>query len=169
MPAKSVKKKKMSLHEIKVNFNDIAMRELGLDVDDDDHVLDIDSESVYTIKDKYIKYSEDEYPVIGFNEIDLNLIENPRLMEMLFALWVKRRAKRKGLEITSFYQSMIRGSNKGFFVVTYLGPDGETREAKSDVFLNESVRIFSVIAKLNHTSHLYDLEPFDIEIEKLTK
>lgn len=166
---KTYKPKKMTLAQIKINFNDIVMRELGLDADDDGHVYDIETDSAITIKDKFIKHPEDEYPVIGYNEIDMNLIENSRMTEMLFSNWVRRRAAKKGLEITSMYHTSINGSIKGIFVVTYVGPDGMTNESKSDVFVNESVRIFNLICKLRHTCHLYDLTPFDIEIEKPTK
>lgn len=158
--------KKINMTEIKVNFNDISMRELGLDIDDNNHVYDMDTESIYTIKEKYIKYSEDEYPDIMKNEIDMNLIENPRLMEILFGMWIVKWASRKHVEVTSFYQSPIRGSNKGIFVMTYVASNGETKELKSDVYINDSVRIFNLISKLNHTSHMYDLTKFDMEIPR---
>lgn len=159
-------RKKINMTELKINFNDITMRELKLDIDDNNHIYDMDTESVYMIKEKYIKYSEDEYPAIMRDEIDMNLIENPRLMEMLFGIWITKWAARKQVEITSFYQSAIRGSNKGFFVMTYIASNGETQEMKSDVFVNESVRIFNLISKLNHTSHMYDLSELDIEIPR---
>ena len=149
--------KKESLLEFKVNFNDITMRELGLDIDENNHVYNIDTESIYQIKEKFIKYSDEEYPVIRANEMDMNLIENPRLMEILFGIYITDWCKRKSYEFTSYYQSTIRGSNKGFFVVTY-SVNGETDEIKSDVFVNESVRIFNLITKINHTTHMYDLE-----------
>ena len=153
------------LYEAKLDFNDIVCRELGLSTDENDHIIDLDIESILMIKDKYIKYTDDQYPKLMHNEIDLNLIENPRLTEILFGRWVERRAQSKGIEITSMYQSAIRGSNKGFFVVTY-DVLGEPREKKSDIFVNESVRIFNLICKLNHTEHLYKtrLEKLDIEI-----
>ena len=155
--------KKENLLEFKVNFNDITMRELGLDIDENNHVYNIETESIYQIKEKFIKYSDEEYPVIRANEMDMNLIENPRLMEILFGIYITDWCNRKGYEFTSYYQSAIRGSNKGFFVVTY-NINGESSEIKSDVFVNESVRIFNLITKINHTTHLYDLENFDIEI-----
>lgn len=157
--------KKINITELKVNFNDISMRELGLDIDDNDHIYDMDTESIFMIKEKYIKYSEDEYPQIAKNEIELNLIENPRLMEILFGMWITKWASRKNVEVTSYYQSPIRGSNKGFFAITFL-KNGEMQEMKSEVFINESVRVFSLISKLNHTSRMYDLSQFDIEIKR---
>ena len=158
-------KKEENLFKLKLAFNDIAMRELGLDVDDEDHVFDLDTESVYTIKDKFIKYSDEPYPTIGHNEIELNLLENPRLMEILFGMWIQRRAERKGIEITSYYPALVQGSERGFFVLTYLVYD-EPREKKSGVFLNESIQIFDLVSKINHTNHIYKarLQEFDIDL-----
>lgn len=160
-------KKEQKLFELKLTFNDIAMREMGLDVDEEDHVYDIETESVYTIKDKFIKYSDEPYPTLMHNEMDLNLLENPRLMEILFGMWIQRRAERKGIEITSYYPALVQGSNRGFFVLTYIVYD-EPREKKSDVFVNESVQIFDLICKINHTTHIYKakLPELDIEIKR---
>ena len=159
-------KKEQKLFELKLAFNDITMREFGLGVDDDDHVFDIDTESVYTIKDKFIKYSDEPYPVLMGNEMELNLLENPRLMEILFGMWIQKRAERKGIEITSYYPALVQGSEKGFFVLTYI-VYGEPREKKSGVFLNESVQIFDLVSKINHTTHIYKnkLPEFDIELK----
>ena len=81
-------KKKIDYFDLKVRFNDVMMRELGIGiVEDDDHYLDylydIDTGNILQIKEKFIKYCDYEYPVIKFNEIEMNLIENPRLTETL--------------------------------------------------------------------------------------
>ncbi len=161
-------KKAVNLTEIKVNFNDIVMRELGLDIDDNDHIFDMETESIYKVKEKYIKYSEDEYPVINHDEIDMNLIENPRLMEILFGTWVVKWAARKNVEVTSFSQIAVRGSNTGFFSMTYV-ENGEAKEVKSNIFINESLRIFNLVCILNHTDHIYDTTQFNIEILRKDK
>lgn len=160
-------KEHMHLHELKIAFNDIVMRELGLDVDDDDHIVDLDAEAVYTIKEKFLKYSDDPYPRLMANEIDFNMLFNPKLFELLFGIWVQRRAASKGIELTSFYQSVLQGTNKGFFVVNYVVGQ-QPMENKSEVFLNESLRIFNLICKLNGTEHLYKshIDQFDIEIPR---
>lgn len=163
-------RKERKLYELKVMFNDIALREFGLDVDEDDHVCDPEEEIVYTIQEKFLKYSEDEYPTVGHDEIDMNLLENARLMEILFGLWIQKRAARKGIEITSYYPALVQGSQKGFFVLTYL-INGNYKEKKSDVFLNESVQIFNLVTKIKHTAHLYaaKINDLDIEIERRKK
>lgn len=76
-------KKKVNLFDLKVRFNDVVMRELGLDTTDDDYLYNVDTESILQIKEKFIKYVDNEYFILKPNEIELNLIENPRLMELL--------------------------------------------------------------------------------------
>ena len=158
-------KKKANLFELKLAFNDIVMREMGLDINDDNHIYNMDTNELFMIKDRYLKYMETEYEPISHNEIEFNLLENPRLMEILYGIWIQRRSASRGYEVTSYYLSNIRGSNKGFFVMTY-SVNGESAETKSDVFINESLRIFNMITKINHTSHMYDFKRFDIEIPR---
>lgn len=162
-------KREMPLYELKIAFNDIVLRELGLSIDEDDHVCDDEAKTVLTIKNSYLKYSDEEYPIINHGEIELNLLDNPHLMEILFGVWVKRRAESKGLKIVSFYQSSIRGTNRAQFVVNYEQPDSSISENKSDLFVNESVRILNLICKLNHTDHLYSFKEFDIDFKNLKK
>ena len=72
-------KKNIDMLDLKIRFNDAMMRELGLDITENDYVYDMDTESILQIKGKFIKYCDYEYPILKYNEeIELNLIENPR-------------------------------------------------------------------------------------------
>jgi len=158
--------KEEMFHQAKLDFNDITLREFKLGLDDNDHVYDKETDTLYQISERFIKYSEEEIPLLHANEIDLNVIENPRLMEILFGMWATKWEKRNNAKVTAYYQSAIRGSKRGFFVMTYLS-DGINKEFSSNVFVNESLRIFNLVCKLNHTEHLYDedtLKRLDIEI-----
>lgn len=154
--------------DYKIGFNDYCMREMGFEVDEDDHLYDMDTESILQIKEKFIKYTEDLTPILKFNEIDLNLIENFRLMETLFQVYIGKYAQRHGMDVVGFSQSTIKGSRKGCFVVSYKQA-GQIYEIKSDAYENESVRVFNLVCKLNHRTHLYDFEKFDVIIEKERK
>ena len=155
--------------EIKINFNDICLREFGLDYDEDSmHVYNIDTMALYQVSEKFIKYVDEEYPIIHANEIELNLIENPRLMEIIFGIWIVDWQSRKDVEVSSYSQCSVKGTKAGYFAMTYI-KDGKTLDMKSDVFVNESLRIFNLVTKLNHTTHMYDLSQFDIEILRKDK
>lgn len=160
-------KKKIDYLDLKIRFNDVMMRELGLDITDDgnDYLYDMDTESILQIKEKYIKYCDYEYPMLRHNEIEMNLIENPRLTETICLPFLMKLCERKGIMFHSIEQVPIDGSDKGYFALIYIY-DGQTREFRSDSYVNESVRIFSLITKLNKTSHLYRFNEFDVEFPK---
>ena len=95
----------------------------------------------------------------------MNLLENPRLTETLVIPFVHNYCARKGIILQSIAQVPITGSKKGFFIMHYIA-GGETKDMKSDPFVNESVRIFNLITKMNKTSHMYPFDVFDIEITR---
>ena len=150
--------------ELKIDFNDVCMREIGLGINDDDYVYIMDTMTLVQIKEKFIKYSEDQYPMLRRNEIDLNLIENPRLMETLTYMYLANRLV-STIRIVSISQNPIAGSRKGNCVLSY-EKLGEIKEIRSDGFENESVRIFNLICKINKTEHLYDFNKFDVSVQK---
>lgn len=156
------KKKKNDLFKIALIFNDAFMRETGLDIDDNDHVYNMETDSALVIKDKFLKYRDYEYPVLNGNEIDFNLLENPKLCETLANMWLHDNINN---DILSLDQCAIPGSRKGAFVLSYL-KNGKIENIKSDAFLNESVRVFNLICKITKRTHLYDFESMDIIIEK---
>jgi hypothetical protein len=150
--------------ELKIDFNDICMREMGLDITDNDYLYIMDSNTIIQIKEKFIKYSEYEFPILKHNEIDLNLIENPRLMETLTYMYLANRLV-SSIKIVSISQSPIMGTNKGCCILSY-EKNGEIKELRSDAYTNESIRIFNLICKVNKTDHLYDFDKYDVPINK---
>lgn len=163
------RKKKVNLLELKMRFNDIFMREAGLDYDpkNNNHVYTIEPFSFLAINEKFLKYGEFEYPVLNHNEIDFNLLENPKLCESLFMMWATDHINN---EIVGMQQCIIPGSEKGYFVMSFV-KEGRTTDIKSEAFINESVRIFNLLCKILHREHLYerDLKNLDIKIERKDK
>lgn len=159
-------KKEMNLFKLKLIFNDAFMRETGLDIDDNDHVYNIDTDSALQIKEKFLKYCDYEYPLLRYNEIDFNLLENPKLCETLGLMWLKDHIENK---IISLDQCGIQGSHKGHFVMSYLKDDGRVENISSDAFENESVRVFNLICKILNREHLYDFKAMDVKIEKKSR
>lgn len=132
-------------------FNLKVMREFGLDVSAEGYIYWMDTEEIIQLKDKYIKYCEEDNPILAHNEIEMNLLSNARLMETLAYSYLKRRINN---EIVAISQDVIRGSNRGHFVLSYM-KDGQVMKLSSDPFINDSVRVFNLITKINHTEHLY--------------
>ena len=138
---------------------------IGLDTTDDDYLYNVDTESILQIKEKFIKYIDDKYFILKQNEIEFNVIENPRLMELLSLPFFNDLCKRSGVIFQSINQCPISGTDKGIFVLTYI-KNGKVEDFKSDAFINESVRIFNLICKTNRTCNLYKFDEFDIKIER---
>lgn len=159
------KKKKQEEFRLMLMFNDIFMRETGLDIDDRDYVFDIDKDTAIVIGDKYLKYRDYEYPVLGPNEIDFNLLENPKLCETIANVWLHDHISNT---ILSIDQCVFPGSDRGEFVMSYIKND-RVENIKSDPFINESVRVFNLICKITKREHLYDFKMFDIVIERNNK
>lgn len=158
-------KKEQKFFDLKLRFNDVVMRELGLDITDDGYLYDMDAESILQIKEKFIKYIEDEYTMFRRNEIEMNLLENPRLTETLVLPFIDRYCARNNIVMQSISQSPIDGTNKGYFILSYIS-EGNVKEIKSDDYTNESVRIFNFVCKLNRTENLYNFDDFDVEIPR---
>ena len=69
---------------IKISFNDYCMREMGFGLDDNDHLVDEDIETILRFKEKYIVYNDITLdPYVRGDEIDMNLLENYKLMELI--------------------------------------------------------------------------------------
>lgn len=160
-------KKVVDMFELQQRFNDIVMRELGLDIDEHGYVLDMDTETIYTIKEKFIKYKEEPYTPVRHDEIEMNLLENPRLMETLALPFFTRYCTEMGWELHSASQCLDEASGNGYYLLSYI-VNGETHGITSKIWLNESLRIFDLICKLNKTEVLYKniMNDFDIEINR---
>ena len=159
------KKQKEKIFKISLIFNDAFMRELGLDIDDNDHIFNLETDHALVINEKFLKYRDYEYPVLNANEIDFNLLENHKLCETLANAWLHDHVNN---DILSLDQCIIPGSSRGTFVMSYI-KNGKIESVKSDAFLNESVRVFNLICKITRRTHLYDFEEMDIIIEKKDK
>jgi len=156
------KKQKEKIFRTTLIFNDAFMRETGLDIDDNDHVFNLETDHALVINEKFLKYRDYEYPVLNANEIDFNLLENPKLCETLANAWLHDHIHN---DILSLDQCIIPGSTKGVFAMSYI-KNGKTECIKSDPFMNESVRVFNLICKITKRTHLYDFNDMDIIIER---
>lgn len=163
-------KKEQKFFDLKIRFNDVMMRELGLDITEDKgYLYDMETESILQIKEKFIKYVEDEYSLFKHNEIEMNLLENPKLTEILVLPYISRFCDRNNITLQSISQSpMDTNTHKGYFILSYI-IDGQVKEFRSDAYANESVRIFNFICKINKTENLYKFNDFDVEIPRSSR
>lgn len=157
----ATKKKQIITQDLKCAFNDFCMREMKLDVTDDDKVYDMNTDTILKYNDKFLKYPENEYTAIRPDEIEFNLLKNSRIMDSLLSKFLDDYQHRVGIEITSVFQSTPVRGDYGYCAFTYL-QNGKNVEFRSNNYKNESLRMFNLITKLNHTEHLYEFDQFDI-------
>ena len=157
--------KKVITPELVEYFNDICMREFKFDIDENGHLYDMFNYEIFIYKDKFLKYCDEEDKIVRSNEIELNLLENSRLLTILFGGYINRYSELHQLYINSFYQSTSVHGEVGYAACSYVGKDNIIKEIRSDEFLNESVRIFNLLCKINNTQSMYDFERFDILTE----
>lgn len=157
----NVKKQEIT-PELVERFNDISMREFGFDIDDDGHLFDMDLMTALTYKDKFLKYCDSEDRIVRPNEIELDLLQNNRLMNTLFGLFIDKYSQASGTYFNSTFQSASTYGKKGYMACTYVGKDGLVQEIRSNEYFNESVRIFNLICKINKSEMMYDFEMFDL-------
>lgn len=151
--------------DLRCDFNELCMRELSLGITDEDLIYNMEDDSILKIKDKFIRYIDIEGVLPRNNEIEMNLIENSRLMETLSLPFLDKWARDHGYTLESFSQDKIQGTSKGVFTVSY-NNNGLIEKIMSDQYYNESVRVFSLICKINHTTHLYSFEDYDVQIDR---
>lgn len=154
-------KRREELTDLKINFNSICIRELGLDYDEETNlVYEIDGKKILQYREKFMEYSEMYSPLLRPDRMEFNLLENCRLFDILFARYLDKYASRNGLTISSIYTTNIPASTRGYYAFTIL-QNGKSIEYASDPYVNESIRLLNLLTKINKSTHLYDFEKFD--------
>lgn len=154
-------KRRENLTSLKIDFNDICMRELGLDItEDDDLIYEVDTNEVLQYKERFMQYSEEYMPVLKPDKMEFNLLENCRLFDILFIRYLDNYAKNRNWQISAIYNTNIPSSIKGYAAFTIVD-NGKSKEYRSDAYVNESIRLANLLAKLNGSDHLYDFNRFD--------
>lgn len=147
--------------ELRIRFNDICMRELNLDVTEDNQIFDIKTQSILEYKDGVtLVYYEQENQYLRPNQYAMNLLENPRLLNILTGIFLESYSKQYNVYFTSLYTTNVT-SITGYAACTKL-ENGVNKEIRSAIFMNESVRLLHLICTLKHTTNLYNFNMFDV-------
>lgn len=156
-------------------FNDVCLRELGLDLTKEDLVYDIESNTVLQFDGLYLKYCPSKYTIINQSiEIPFNLIENPKLMTMLVSRYCINAMEKRGFKVLGLNQYITNQQKYLGYVALVIEPraaimyNGQIagyvrmQDIRSGVFINESVRLLSLLCKINGTGDMYDLSALDV-------
>ena len=151
---------------LRMAFNDIAIRELDLEVDENSNrIYEVGDGTINLLQynDRFLKYYEGPNTIVRQNEMELNLLDNNRLMQILFGRFIVKYSAIHNLEVLSYYltNNNTMANNPGQFVCT-VEVAKKCTNIESDYFVNESVRILNLICKLNGTDNRYNFKELDM-------
>ena len=150
---------------LRMAFNDIALNELNLEVDENSsriYELGDGTMNLLQYNDRFLKYYEGPTTIVRANEMELNLINNVKLMQILFGRFINKYAMEHNLNVLSYFSTTNNtlANSPGQFVCT-IEVAKKCNNIESDYFINESVRILNLICKLNGTDGRYNFKELD--------
>lgn len=147
-----------------IEFGDLTLKEIGLDVDEDNHIVDEESGMPILMKGKFLKYNYGPVKRTTKEEINYDPLANPKLMNLLLGYYSSKLESEgsRGVDICS---STIGPEDKQILKIK-TGND----TIESAAYYNESVRIMDVICQINESGEdvsKYDSKP--VPVKPVTK
>lgn len=142
-----------------IEFSDLTLREIGLEVDANGHIVDEESGNPITMKGKYLKYNYGPVKRTSREEINYDPLNNPKLMNMLFCYY-SNKLESEGSRGVDMYSTNLFGEDK----VVLKAKVGDNT-IQSEPYLNESVRIMDVVLKMNDSTE--DISVYDAVTEPI--
>lgn len=164
--------------ELREAFNDVCLREMNLGLTKEDLVYDIESNTIVQIDGLFLRYCDSKYTIINqATEARFDLIDNSKFMSMLVSHYCTRELNKRNCKVLGINQYITNNNTyRGYVsltiepapVMTYNGePVGYAciKDIRSDEYINESVRLLSLVCKVNETDSMYDLSRLDVREE----
>lgn len=148
-------------NENNIEFGDLTLREIGLDVNEDNHIVDEETGMPILMKGKFLKYNHGPAKRVTRDEINYDPLNNSKLMNMLFGYY-SDKLESEGSRGIDMCASAITPNGKQVLKVK-TGDDS----IQSNPYYNESVRLMDVICKLNDSGE--DVSKYDFKPEYMTK
>ena len=144
-----------------IKFGDLTLREIGLDIDQDNHIIDEESGMPIMMKGKFLKYNYGPVKRTTREEINYDPLNNPKLMNLLFGYY-SSKLEAEGNSGIDIYASSIASEDKQVLKVK---TGGDT--LGSAPYHSESVRIMDIICQINESGE--DVSEFDFKAEPINK
>ena len=126
-------------------LNDFIIREAGLELDDNNHVVDQDTGMPIIIKDKVVKYNNTNISRLNSNEIEFDPLNNPLLASEICANYINKLQEEGELNTLS-YGISNRERNTPGCGICIADEKISTREYNLD-----SLKYIDLIAAINKT------------------
>lgn len=127
-------------------LNDFVIREAGLELDDNNHVIDQDTGMPIIIKDKVVKYNNTNISRLTSNEIEFDPLNNPLLASEICANYINKLQEEGELNTITYGISNKERNTSGQAVCV-------TEEEKifTDKYILDSLKYIDLIATINKT------------------
>lgn len=127
------------------SFNELVMREIGLDIEGPDrHIIDQDTFMPVICNNKFLTTKTKEEGLKP-DELLFDPIHNTKQMQLLFGYYSNKLANENGSYISTIY-SIPTGTSKS---MSFLAIKVNGKELISRPYLNESVKYADLIYQLN--------------------
>lgn len=126
-------------------LNDFIIKEAGLELDNNNHIIDQDTGMPIIIKGKSVKYNNTAVSRLMPNEIEFDPLNNPLLANELCANYINKLQNEGELNISAYGISNKERNTLGNAMCL-----GE-KQIKSDNYILDSLKYIGLIAAINGT------------------
>lgn len=126
-------------------LNDFIIREAGLELDDDNHVIDQDTGMPIIIKDKMVKYNNTNISRLNSSEIEFDPLNNPLLASEICANYINKLQEEGELNTLTYGISNKERNTPGRGICI-----GEEK-ISTDEYNLDSLKYIGLIAAINNT------------------
>lgn len=129
-------------------LNDFIIKEAGLELDSNNHIIDQDTGCAIKIKGKSVKYNNGPVTRLLPNEIEFDPLNNPLLAHELCTNYITKLEHEGELETLAFGISNSERNTEGRAICI---TRSNSKEFTSAEYVLDSLKYLDLIAKLNNT------------------
>lgn len=126
-------------------LNNFILRESGLELDDNGHVIDQDTGMPIIVKDKNVKYNNTAICRLANNEIEFDPLNNPLLAQEICTNFINKVDAEGDISVTAFGLSNKERNTPGRAIC--IAED----KIISKEYILDSLKYIDLIATINHT------------------
>lgn len=150
-------------------LNDFILKEAGLELDEDNHVLDQDTGLPITVKGRSVKYNNTSISRLASNEIEFDPLNNPLLASEICGNYINKLGMEDELDTMAYGITNTEKNTSGKGV--WRGIDGDT--LYTDNYNLDSLKYIGLIARLNDTNvnskEVINLKSYDQKEKKCVR
>lgn len=127
-------------------LNDFIIKEAGLELNDNNHVIDQDTGLPIIIKGKSVKYNNGPVSRLNNNEIEFDPLNNPLLANEICGKYIDKLQQEGELETVAYGISNKERNTNGRAICI-----GKSEKISSNEYILDSLKYIDLIASINNT------------------